>query len=250
METVCTGGVTSAGKPVRLYPIPYRYLDGEERFRNYQWITVRMAKDERDPRPESHRIEHGSIKVEDTIPATNDEWGRRAAFMFQDPGWQFPSVEELRAAERKYGTSIGVVMPKEILGVSLHRRSAEEETEFQEKQERLIKQNTAERAQGLLFEEFTVPEIKSLSFVRTRIVVNWRCSGRDCASHSMQILDWGTVELQRKVGDEAALQKVQEICGLNQYALRFFLGNLRLHPTSFTIVGLWYPKRSTGRLFP
>jgi hypothetical protein len=40
-ETVCTAGVTEEGTPIRLYPIPYRYLDEEDKFKKYQWITCR-----------------------------------------------------------------------------------------------------------------------------------------------------------------------------------------------------------------
>jgi hypothetical protein len=65
----------------------------------------------------------------------------------------------------------------------------------------------------------------------------------------MQLLDWEVVELQRKVGDAKALQAVKEHLDLGKYAIRFFLGNIKQHPTRFTIVGLWYPKRQTGMLF-
>src|SRR5262249_14937551 len=33
IETVCTGGVFEDGAPVRLYPIPFRYLDDQDRFK-------------------------------------------------------------------------------------------------------------------------------------------------------------------------------------------------------------------------
>lgn len=65
----------------------------------------------------------------------------------------------------------------------------------------------------------------------------------------MQVLDWEVAELHRREGDEKALQGLNERCDLSRYALRFFLGNFRLYPTAFTIVGLWYPKRADDRLF-
>jgi hypothetical protein len=41
LETVCTAGMLPSGKPLRLYPIPYRYLEGDkEQFSLYQWITA------------------------------------------------------------------------------------------------------------------------------------------------------------------------------------------------------------------
>jgi hypothetical protein len=52
IETVCTAGVLESGKPVRLYPITYRYLN-DEQFKLYQWITAGLLKNPGDSRPES-----------------------------------------------------------------------------------------------------------------------------------------------------------------------------------------------------
>ena len=42
-ETVCTGAVLEDGVPIRLYPIPFRYLDDGERFKKYQdWAAPRF----------------------------------------------------------------------------------------------------------------------------------------------------------------------------------------------------------------
>jgi hypothetical protein len=37
-ETVCTGGVREDGSPIRLYPVPLRYLDTEKRYELYDWV--------------------------------------------------------------------------------------------------------------------------------------------------------------------------------------------------------------------
>jgi hypothetical protein len=80
LETVCTAGLLPSGKPLRLYPIPYRYLgDGKEQFRLYQWITADIQKRPDDSRPESFRIDCDSIEPGEVIPTTQDEWGKRAA---------------------------------------------------------------------------------------------------------------------------------------------------------------------------
>src|ERR1019366_7373148 len=47
IETVCTAGVLESGKPVRLYPITYRYLN-DEQFKLYQWITAGIQKNPND----------------------------------------------------------------------------------------------------------------------------------------------------------------------------------------------------------
>jgi len=97
LETVCTAGMLPSGKPLRLYPIPYRYLGGEkEQFSLFQWITADIQKKPDDSRPESFRIDCDSIESGEIIPTTQDEWGKRAEWMFRDPAWQFDSVEDLQ----------------------------------------------------------------------------------------------------------------------------------------------------------
>jgi hypothetical protein len=64
----------------------------------------------------------------------------------------------------------------------------------------------------------------------------------------MQVLDWDLCELQRREGDGKALMRMKELCRLDVYDLKFFLGNLFLYPSSFLIVGMWYPKRRSDLL--
>jgi hypothetical protein len=61
IETVCTAGVLESGKPVRLYPITYRYLnDGQ--FTLYQWIAAGIQKNPQDTRSESYKIDCDSMR--------------------------------------------------------------------------------------------------------------------------------------------------------------------------------------------
>lgn len=41
-ETVCTAGMLKEGRWVRLYPIPYRFMDRKSRFRKYQWVEAKI----------------------------------------------------------------------------------------------------------------------------------------------------------------------------------------------------------------
>ena len=134
LETVCTAGMLPSGKPLRLYPIPYRYLgEGKEQFKLYQWITADIQKKHDDSRPESFRIDCDSIQPGEVIPTTQDEWGKRAEWMFRDPSWQFDSVDDLVKAQKERGTSIGVVAPREIRKVEIVERSEEEAKSFEQK---------------------------------------------------------------------------------------------------------------------
>jgi len=44
METVCTGGCLEDGSPVRLFPIPFRYLAGDRQFHLYQCWGILLAQ--------------------------------------------------------------------------------------------------------------------------------------------------------------------------------------------------------------
>ncbi len=251
LETVCTGGVFEDGTPARLYPISLRYLEGEEQFSKYQWITVRLKRNPQDGRPESYKVDRfAPITVGEKIPSTPDEWGKRADVMFKDSSWIFDSVEDLQKAERETGRSLGVVEPKEILKVTMRPRPDSDAASFAEKLERLKRENEAMRSQVSLFEDAIPEEMRNLEFVTERVQIEWRCNGSECKGHKMQVLDWEAGEMLRRVGSEKTLQRVQEVCDLSKYALKFFLGNLAQHPTSFMIGGIWYPqKNNTPRLF-
>ena len=62
-------------------------------------------------------------------------------------------------------------------------------------------------------------------------------------------MDWEVVEIQRRLGDASALQIPRDHLDLLTHAVRFFLGNMLLHRTRFSIVGVWYPKRAKNLLF-
>lgn len=249
IETVCTAGMLESGKPVRLYPIPYRYLtDADEQFKLYQWITADLLKNPDDSRPESYKIDLESLQVGETIPTTHDEWGKRSEWMFRDTDWQFDSVDALQEAQKNKRTSIGVVAPREITKVEVVDRPEEDARSFEQKFEDLKKAVEAERAQIQMFGDAIPPEMKKLEFLKSRVVVSWLCKAKNCTGHNMQVLDWGLCELQRRDGNEAALKKMKDLCQLDTYDLRFFLGNLFQYPASFTIVGMWYPKRVSDLL--
>jgi hypothetical protein len=157
-ETVCTAGMQESGKPLRLYPIPYRYLgDGQEQFKLYQWISADIKKSPDDDRPESYKIDCDTIESGEVIKSTSDEWGKRSEWMFKDPSWQFESVDDLLKAQEESSTSIGVVAPREIKKVDLVERSEEEAKSFDQKFAEVKKIHDAKRAQLDMFEKAIPP---------------------------------------------------------------------------------------------
>ena len=121
-ETVCTGGILSdTGRLVRLYPIRYRYLDGEKQFRKYQWIRAKVEKTPGDNRPESFNIDYTSMSLGDSIEPGSDWYERKKWVLNQQT--VFKSLEDLHAAQENKGTSLGLIKPKIIEGFFAKQKS-------------------------------------------------------------------------------------------------------------------------------
>jgi len=235
VETVCTGAVREDGSPIRLYPVPLRYLDGSKQYELYDWIEVPVEKSTADPRPESFKVKGDAIQVVGHID-TSDHWRLRSEVVFRDATWQFDSVAALKEAQRSVSRSMGIVSVGAIEAVSVDFRPPEDEAAFREKWKEI-------EAQRDLFH----PQYKELEYLPYRIRLAWRCAGPcdECAktAHNMSVLDWGLLELARKTGSpEKAADRLRAITDPRAHDFRLFMGSFRLRQYQFGIIGLWYPK--------
>lgn len=236
-ETVCTGAVDVHGRPVRLYPVPLRYLEGDRQYRLYDIVEVQASRNTRDPRPESHKIVPDSLRVVGRIPPDDQEWAGRQEWVCRDPSWLYDGLGELDAARLRDNTSMGLVRPGVIERVYIEPKRPEARREFEAKWASVT-------AQADLF----LPEYKDLEFLTHEIRIAWRCANlcEVCTRkpHDMLVLDWGLLELARRQGDwEQARVKLETISNLVTHDFRLFIGNFRLHPQTWGVIGLWYPKR-------
>lgn len=103
-ETVCTGGVQADGQFVRLYPIPFRFLDAAEQYGRWDLIRVRVYRDTKDPRPESWHLEHGTpIEKIQQITSKRQQWE-----------WMRKTVHPSAAAMTEKGITNGLVEIKPL----------------------------------------------------------------------------------------------------------------------------------------
>jgi hypothetical protein len=238
-ETVCTGGVLENGNFIRLYPIPYRYLSEDTGFSKYQWIKAKIRKSDDDNRPESFKINPDTIELLDKVPSDKFGWFGRLQLISKNVNYHFDDVDKLKEANRKDGTSIGFIKPKEIISIYLDERPQDEYKAFQKK----FEENEEKSKQIELF-GLDIGEVKKLQFISKRFMVEWKCNALDCTTHKMSILDWEAYELLRKIGETEALNRLQDILLSEDHNISFFLSNFKLHPTAFAISGLWYPKNT------
>lgn len=118
-ELVCTAGIREDGTWVRIYPIPFRKLDYEKHYSKYQWITLDLVKNTKDPRPESHKaLNYGKIELGPKIGTEGGEWKERRKVVlkkiYNDMG-----VLIAEAKDKGIRTSLAVFKPSEILGFEI-----------------------------------------------------------------------------------------------------------------------------------
>ena len=75
IETSCVAGITDQGAMRRLYPVPFRLIAGDQKFKKWQWIEGRVEKANKDHRPESHKLYVDTITCGDVID-TKRQWQR------------------------------------------------------------------------------------------------------------------------------------------------------------------------------
>ena len=111
-ELVCTAGLLNGEKWVRMYPIPFRFLQDQKQYPKYSWVEVNLTRNTKDFRPESYRLKNESIMVIDTIGTAN-AWAARKSYILKET---FTSMEELiKLAKSPEKKSLATMKPKEIV---------------------------------------------------------------------------------------------------------------------------------------
>lgn len=114
-ELVCTAGITRKGKWIRLYPINYRYLNFDRWYKKYQWISVDIIKNTKDPRVDSYRPVENTIKtISEQLSTDKDKkWLKRKEIIL--PTLKCSSIEEMEDESKLNKVSLGIIKPKEMI---------------------------------------------------------------------------------------------------------------------------------------
>lgn len=237
-DTVCVAGVLMDASPshwVRLYPVPFRYMEGGRQFKKYDVISVRTRDAGGDKRPESRKIDATTIQVVQHV----DGWRSRATWVEPLAG---PSMCDLVAATKVdiNAQSLGAVRLADANGLEFTRHpgwSADERQRFDDY-----------RSQGDLFNE-TPPRL--LDPPPWIVHLSYRCQAAKCGGHRQRIIDWELTALQSRSRPEAELRAAVtrnffEIPFASKRSPLIFVGNQEdvRRRSSFTVLGLYYPSAS------
>lgn len=113
-ELVCTAGVLEDGSWIRIYPMPFRLLNDEQRYPKYTWIQADVERNYSDFRPESFRPELSSIVVEPKPKKV--DWEERREILFKNKKIYTNLNEVITAAkDRSNPISLALFKPTEIV---------------------------------------------------------------------------------------------------------------------------------------
>jgi hypothetical protein len=116
-ETTCVAAVNYAGHMRRLFPVPYRLLDGNHQFRKWEWIGARISPTNKDHRPESRRIDTDSIqRPGKVIEVKRGDWSERLKWIEPHVVESFEALEKRRQAT---GETLGFIRPGRILNLEI-----------------------------------------------------------------------------------------------------------------------------------
>lgn len=114
-ELVCTAGLLNGEQWIRIYPVPFRFLQDSQQYPKYSWITLDLQRREQDFRPESYRPHRGIdelIQVGDKL-GTQNTWAERKNLVLKEV---FSSMKELIARAKSEGfKSLATLKPAEIV---------------------------------------------------------------------------------------------------------------------------------------
>jgi hypothetical protein len=240
VEVSCTAAITDKGEWLRLFPIPWRFLPSDQRFRKYQWVDVTVTKAS-DARPESYKLKSDGIRVLSEPLSTTKGWQARKEVIYPLKAHCLCCLQEQRDAHGH--PTLGIFRPKVI--TKLHITA--EDAKWTDAQLAVLRQ-------GHLFLKPPKTELEKVPF---SFRYEFRCDHVECQGHKIICTDWEMGQSWRqwktRYGDgwEAKFRDRYETDMILKYDTHFYMGTIHQHPHVWIIVGLFYPPRSVegGNLF-
>jgi hypothetical protein len=228
-EACCMAGITRSGKWIRLYPVYFRDLKDDQRFKKYSWISARVKKST-DPRQESHIIDSESIKILEEVPST--QWARRNSIILP----HIRSAVEVFGKERNVNkNTLAIIKPREIVKFEIDETSDED---FKKQ-----KKNLEELESQLgLFESKGKTRLELIPY-------SFRYEYIDDAGmlHRQKIVDWETYQLYRKCqhkGNWKELMHKKYGQELLKTDIHLFIGTMQRFLDKWIIIGVYCPPTS------
>jgi len=237
-ETVCCAGIDlTTNKLIRLYPIPFRDLDDEQKFKKYSVIEVACTKAGDDHRPESYKVDSNTIRVMDYWK-TKNEWQKRKSVVLQTLSESMCAVYDEARANKK---SLALIKPCEV------------SFEIQKTKSKNQKVRKECYAQITFFDKAK----EAIELIPYDFYYHFKCSGpANCPGHKLPIIDWEMGQCYRRwrkmyPDEKTLLAKIEErwlnkMCSETKDTY-FYVGNMKRFPKNFMVLGVFYPPKNLQR---
>ena len=234
-ESICVAGVRlglySQPEWVRLFPVPFRDLPGDQQLSKYQVIRLRAKRAILDLRPESYTPDLDSIEVGPVVKSRR-HWVERRKLI--DP-LVVPSMCWLLRQQDTSGASLGLFPPGDVIAVDVEPQPAS----WSPEKHGYLAQQTVFGREKAEFEQ-----------VPYRFSYRYRCDERGCPTHRQVIIDWEIAEAWRGCHGSAEERREQVrhrwLAGLLCRADRdthFLVSNQHLDRETFMVLGVYYPPK-------
>ncbi|MDR3628944.1 MAG: hypothetical protein P4L42_01270 [Desulfocapsaceae bacterium] len=247
-ELVCTAGILDDGSWVRIYPLPFRKLDYEKRYKKYQWIELPLKRNYSDVRPESYQIENLSkISLVDEPVGTGNCWHKRKQIIFSK-NQIYNDLSQLINKAHENHLSLAIFKPAQLIAFDVEST----DREWSKEKLRILEQKAKQLS---LFQ--TAEEVKKEFMVVDKLPYKFYYRFLDSQKKESRLMieDWeiGALYfncLKNSNGvEEIALSKVREKYWdkFSKTDLHFFLGTTKqFHgwaKNPFVIIGVFPPPK-------
>ena len=235
IEASCTAGITEDGKWIRLFPLPFRYLEYAKQFKKYQWIEARVTKTS-DPRPESYKVVLDSIRIMGERLQTSRNWQVRKDIILPLAA---PSLCYIQRTRPETEVTLGIFKPRIIRELIIEPEEYPDWTE----------QELAILSQQSMFDKKSVTPLEKIPL---KFTYSFFCDDTQCKGHRLSVTDWELGEAYRKwrihYGDrwESYFRQRFEYEVKYSFDTYFYVGTIRAHPDVWIIVGLFYPHKEVA----
>jgi len=240
-ETVCVGAL-GLGTPwtgwIRLYPIHFRDLADDSKFRKYDIVHLDALPARQDQRRESWK------PIVDTITTEQHLSNQQSRRDLLDPLVE-DSMCRLneQARDDPSARSIALVRVADIAALQVKRRPGWS-VEDRKKMAGYLQQ----------LDLLELSKRSPLQAPRFTGAYRYRCTDRRCRGHQQTLWDWEFVALQRllsqltdaEAADQLKHKFLTQLCAADR-DVAFYVGNQAARPQSFSIGGVYAPRQPTAR---
>lgn len=240
-DTSCVAGVRIDGEVpswIRLYPIAFRWLDGDAQFKKYDVIELEVRRKDSDGRRESYSPTQDSWNVVRNLPP----WRARHEIIGQlEPT---TTCELMRAASADGSApSLGLVYPADVDRLEFEPHPKWTPEQLAKMQARIDKESTA-----LIPMSGSVPAV--LKEPEFKVRYRYRCADTSCSGHQGRILDWELTSLQNRLrhrGEDVKVGVTEKFLAQMFAPKRqtgFYMGNFELAARrgKFSVLGVYWPR--------